>query len=62
MNPHFSSTREPLQVESQRMKYWITKLAIYTVLLYHLLLENSYAQADQLANIDLQGLNTASSS
>ncbi|QSJ20954.1 zinc-dependent metalloprotease [Nostoc sp. UHCC 0702] len=39
------------------MKYWITKLAIYTVLLYHLLLENSYAQANQLANIDLQGLN-----
>src|SRR5689334_10655591 len=39
------------------MKYWITQLAIYTVLLYHLLLGNSYAQANQLANIELQGLN-----
>ncbi|BAZ48992.1 hypothetical protein NIES4103_16030 [Nostoc sp. NIES-4103] len=39
------------------MKYWFRKLAIYTVLLYHLLIGNSYAQANQVANIDVQGLN-----
>ena len=42
------------------MKYWITKLAIFIVLLYGLFLSNDYAGANQLSNtsnIDVQPLN-----
>ncbi|BAY13900.1 zinc-dependent metalloprotease [Calothrix sp. NIES-2098] len=40
------------------MKYWIGKLAIFTVLLYNVVLGTNYATASQLANIYVQGLNT----
>ncbi|MHC5736760.1 zinc-dependent metalloprotease [Nostoc sp.] len=42
------------------MKYWITKLAIFIVLLYSLFLSTDYAGANQLSNtsnIDVQPLN-----
>ncbi|MEH2268910.1 MAG: zinc-dependent metalloprotease [Nostoc sp.] len=42
------------------MKYWITKLAIFIVLLYSLFLSTDYAGANQLSNtsnIDVQALN-----
>jgi hypothetical protein len=38
------------------MKHWITKLVIYTVLLYNLFLGNSYAGASQIAKTDEQPL------
>ncbi|AFZ24379.1 hypothetical protein Cylst_2142 [Cylindrospermum stagnale PCC 7417] len=39
------------------MRYWITKLAILTLLLYKLFLFPNYAVANQLSNLDVQQLN-----